>query len=289
MISFQLLGQRGQFGNQLFQYAFLRTTAKRLGVEFYCPKWIGDELFNLDDQDERVGEPINISKSFIQPISEPGFLEEAIDVTDGTDVVGWFQSEKYFDSTTNVMNWYQFKEKITSIERRYSHIEFNNSVSISLRLGKDYDRARHIFPLPPAQYYAKALSHIGERENILVFSDEPGLAKSYLSGLNRSNLLFVEGPTAVEQMHLISLCRDNIITNSTFAWWGAWLNKNPEKIVVLPKEWFRPGCGMRMKNIECDDWIQLPVLSPLVDHYISWRLRYRIKRKKNHVVKKYLS
>ena len=57
MISFCKLGNYGRLGNQLFQYAFLRMTARRLGTQFFCPKWDGDDIFNLNDEGERASEP----------------------------------------------------------------------------------------------------------------------------------------------------------------------------------------------------------------------------------------
>ena len=66
MISFSNLGNHGRLGNQLFQYAFLRTTAARLGTEFYCPQWDGDEIFDLHDREERVAMPSGITKNFVQ-------------------------------------------------------------------------------------------------------------------------------------------------------------------------------------------------------------------------------
>ena len=64
MIAFTRLGKMGQFGNQLFQYAFLRTTARRLGVRFYCPEWIGDKIFSLHDQHERATKPVGVDFLF---------------------------------------------------------------------------------------------------------------------------------------------------------------------------------------------------------------------------------
>ena len=65
MISFERLGEEG-LGNQLFQYAFLRSMARRLGVSFYCPSWIGDQVFDLDDGGERAAAPVGIDKWFRQ-------------------------------------------------------------------------------------------------------------------------------------------------------------------------------------------------------------------------------
>src|SRR4028119_1267925 len=95
MISFSNLGNYGRLGNQLFQYAFLRTTARRLGTQFFCPKWDGDELFNLNDEGERASEPSGIIHHF-DAHPQPGFTSEALSIGDHTEIQGYFQSEKYF-------------------------------------------------------------------------------------------------------------------------------------------------------------------------------------------------
>jgi hypothetical protein len=80
MISCKKLGkpELGRLGNQLFQYVFLRLTARRLGVKFYCPEWIGDEIFELDDSSERSDNPENITKFYNEPKNYFGFNENAL-------------------------------------------------------------------------------------------------------------------------------------------------------------------------------------------------------------------
>ena len=96
MISFSKLGMRSRLGNHLFQYAFLRSTAQRLGVKFYCPYWIGDTVFCLDDEDERSDSPSGIVEVYKEPYHYTGFNQLAFQISDGTDIEGYFQTEKYF-------------------------------------------------------------------------------------------------------------------------------------------------------------------------------------------------
>ena len=86
MISFSRLGDYGRLGNQLFQYAFLRTTALRLGVKFYCPEWIGDSIFLLNDENEKAKEPVGIYRTYVEPSDNPGFNESAMRIEDGTEI-----------------------------------------------------------------------------------------------------------------------------------------------------------------------------------------------------------
>jgi hypothetical protein len=141
MISFKSLGKSGRLGNQLFQYAFLRTTARRLGVKFYCPEWLGDKIFKLNDAEERASECAGIDKEYV-PFNNCGFTLEALHIQDGTNIDGFFQSEKYFDRET-VRRWYAFKEELfVSIEEKYACVDFAESTGIHLRFGDMKDNPK---------------------------------------------------------------------------------------------------------------------------------------------------
>ncbi len=121
-------------------------------------------------------------------------------------------------------------------------------VSLHLRIG-DYALISHptgsgserVSMILRAAYYERAIAAMEElypRHTLVVFSDDVANAKTFLAG--RENCLFVEGngpETAYEDMRLMSLCRHHIIANSSFSWWGAWLNAAPEKRVFAPKYW----------------------------------------------------
>jgi hypothetical protein len=74
------------------------------------------------------------------------------------------------------------------------------------------------------------------------------------------NAVFIDwnkGKSSYIDMQLMSMCKHNIIANSSFSWWGAWLNCNPTKIVVAPESWFSPGYGFNESNIIPSSWIKL--------------------------------
>jgi hypothetical protein len=277
MISFSNLGNYGRLGNQLFQYAFLRITARRLGTKFFCPKWDGDEIFNLNDEGERASEPSGIIHHF-DADPQVGFTSEALSIGDHTEIQGYFQSEKYYSDKGLVREWYTFNNEIvTEVEKLYGDILQRDCVSFSLRLDTDYGSIREKLPLYPLSYYKKSLSAINPQGPILVFSDRPDLAREFLRDFQGQELIFIDNLNAPQQLYLMTRCRANTITNSTFAWWGAWLNAHPRKMVVAPAAWCRPGIRIPIYgDILCDDWVKLSGTHPILDRCLVWRIRHPV-------------
>ena len=128
-----------------------------------------------------------------------------------------------------------------------------NTVSLHIRRG-DYLKQQHNHPVQSLEFYNKALELIGDYENLLIFSDDIDWCEK---NLNYSNMTFVKGLTDIENIWLMSMCQHNIMANSSFSWWGAWLNNNPNKIVVSPKLWFGNNLKLNTKDIIPKDWIKI--------------------------------
>lgn len=159
---------------------------------------------------------------------------------------GHWQSEKYFKNA---------KEKIyhMMIKKSFVGFDFLNSCSIHVRRG-DYlkKERRDVHPAQPIDFYKKALDIIQPKGKIFIFSDDINWCKK---NFNFENIVFVEGNSNIEDLLCMSLCENNIIANSTFSWWGAWLNQNKNKKVIAPKLWF----GNKISSIDLvpEDWIQI--------------------------------
>ncbi len=143
-------------------------------------------------------------------------------------------------------------------------IQSCQSVAIHVRKGKDYMSRIWYQQTCPPKYYQNAIKLIKEKiENpqFYVFTDNPEWVKENFK--NFEYILVQGNPTAGYGSHfdmqLMSLCRHNICSNSTYSWWGAYLNKNKDKIVILPEVWFNPDSCKEYtsRQIQCKKWITL--------------------------------
>lgn len=139
----------------------------------------------------------------------------------------------------------------------------SNSVAIHIRKGDGYGTWNIFSNTCPKEYYDKALAYIKEHvENpkFFIFTDSPDVVKEYLD--IEDYTLINWNPTSGKgnywDMQLMSCAKHNVIANSTYSWWGAWLNSNPSKIVIGPKYWFNPECKLASVNhIIPKKWIKM--------------------------------
>ena len=156
---------------------------------------------------------------------------------------GYWQSERYFsDISHEIREIFSVRDLPEKVQHMAHRISSCQSVSMHVRRG-DYvqdDRASDIFQSIPIHYYERGANYfrqlLGQFE-IFLFSDDLSWVRENISMEYR--ITFVEGFSAVEDMLLMSMCRHNIIANSSFSWWAGWLNKHNDKTVVAPSNWFR--------------------------------------------------
>jgi hypothetical protein len=136
-----------------------------------------------------------------------------------------------------------------------------NSVSLHVRRG-DYvsnPDANKYHGTKGLDYYIAALARVNKSQKdstVFVFSDDIAWCKKNLK-LKAKKVVWVDGKNSpIEDIYLMSLCKSNIIANSTFSWWGAWLNSNPKKIVVAPKVWFSDS-NIDTSDLIPADWTRL--------------------------------
>jgi hypothetical protein len=275
MISFSRLGRHGRLGNQLFQYAFLRCAARRLGTSFWCPSWAGDVVFTLDDAVERAPAPAGITAKYRASPREAGFDEQALRIEDGTDVLGFFESWRYLCDENAVRQWYRFRpERVAPVAKRYAHLPLERCVGLHVRLRDRSADAWYYTPRPA--YYRRALERAGPHDCVLVFSDDPAGARRELSGLSEE-LILVQGNLPHEDLYLLSECGSLVCSSSTFCWWGAWLNEQAETVIVPAEGLFRPGAPVTCSSYWPEDWIKLRALQPVRDSYRVVKLTRRLR------------
>lgn len=176
---------------------------------------------------------------------------------------GYWTSEKYFkDIAVELRNKLKFPPIDRKNEKIISFIGESNSVSIHIRRG-DYLSAENVIyqNVCTRIYYKNAIDYINT--NILnprffVFSNDIEWCRKNLDLNDAYYIDWNKGRDSYRDMQLMSLCKHNIIANSTFSWWGAWLNQNPNKMVLAPSKWFDLS-DCPMEDIYPDEWIKIPI------------------------------
>jgi hypothetical protein len=222
--------------------------------------------------------PANVERFMQLPMyQEPGFRYAKIPRKTGIKLVGYFQSDKYFaDVRDEIYEKLQVLEQQRHIRAMFAESTWFSSgagavnVAMHFRIG-DYAHIQESHPILVLEYYKQALKHVIQYTrdhplNVLIFSESQDIAviTGYIQRLNTEfapQCQFNMVPDTIEdwkQLLLMSVCDHNIIANSTFSWWGAYLNQNPDKIVCYPSPWF----GLKLKNHDTSDlfpakWVKI--------------------------------
>ncbi len=191
---------------------------------------------------------------------DPGVLSLA----DGVVLRGYWQSERYFaDAADQVRREFCWKrDPAGKNAAMIADITNCNSVSLHVRRG-DYltnPDAHEMHGVCSIDYYQRAVAYIVDRVSdptFFLFSDEPDWVRENLDLRASVRLVDHNGPDAgSEDLRLMSRCSHHIIANSTFSWWGAWLNPNSDKIVVAPKQWFADD-SLDTSDLLPASWVKL--------------------------------
>lgn len=281
---------KGGLGNQLFQYALGRnissSTNKEVKFDLSWFKHFPQRQYKLDNFNTKVDvanffETIGIKKfkrkdgrrflilnlfkrhqSVHITEKEYNFQPQIFQLNKNSYLEGSWQSYKYFKDIKNtIREELTIKEKTSEpFDKIMKKTKEVNSVSLHVRRG-DYttEKVQQVLKLCSLNYYRKAISVIKEKINnptFFIFSDDIEWVKKNLK--TNSPTVFVSDYKIedYEELLLMSMCKHNIIANSSFSWWGAWLNNNPHKIVIAPKKWFNDE-NIKTKDLISKDWVQL--------------------------------
>lgn len=181
-------------------------------------------------------------------------------------LLGVFQNASVVENVRNeLMEAFQFTPFEYARNRNLAfHLQEENSVAIHVRKGNDYQSRIWYQNTCPIEYYRKAIDYLKnqlDNPQFYVFTDNPTWVKENF--IDFDYLLIDWNPGAGwgshADMQLMSLAKHNIISNSTYSWWGAYLNSNPEKIVICPEIWFNPDStpDYTSEKLLCKNWIAL--------------------------------
>ena len=278
----------GGLGNQLFQYAYALYLKKILSLNdvfFERLKYTGEidrplsiskfnlTSFNLISSDfsrfnnSKMNKIYNVIFNYNRYFFEggnklsssflPRFIPNERVFLDGYWQKFWVVNEVEEILRGELIIKTSVSSKLADTERLI--MEQSNSVSLHIRK-TDYvstKRNKSVFANCSVNYYTKAieymLNNVGKDISIFIFSDDFNWVKKYLNV--NSNHYLIEGNSDIEDLYLMSLCNHNITANSTFSWWGAWLNTNKFKIVTTPITWFLNG--MSEIDLVPPDWIRI--------------------------------
>lgn len=194
------------------------------------------------------------------------FLESYIPKKDNCYIKGHWNSEKFFLPYKNkIIDDFTFPFFTEEYNILLSKKIINNqSISIHVRRGDYVNNSLH-GDICSLTYYANAIKHFIEKTStpsFYIFSNDIRWCKEHLSKfLDEHTVTYVTGNSTkngYRDMQLMSLCKHNIIANSTFSWWAAYLNLNPEKTIVSPNKWFNSKDNQG--DIIPNNWIQLPII-----------------------------
>jgi Glycosyl transferase family 11 len=267
---------KGGLGNQMFQYAVGRHLAEvhnaelKMDISAYDydgPIEYALEPFNVQESFATQNEVKKLTEakqnsfanrlhnmlhrhqkkphSFIQ-WNKIGYNPNILKLSDGVYLEGYWQSEKYFVDIKHIIrNEFAIKETQTGKNREIAeHIMSSESVSLHVRRGDYVDSQSVGNNQDPCSldYYYSCIDNILQKVNnpvFFVFSDDIQWCRDSLKLSDTA--VYVDHndfDKGYEDMRLMSQCRHNIIANSTFSWWAAWLNNNENKIILAPKKWF---------------------------------------------------
>jgi hypothetical protein len=250
---------QGGLGNQLFQWAVTRNLSIKHNTDYYFDLNYISKGYNSVTSRGLDIDKLPLIK--INPMSNNGQLITVADtflykdIPDNSYLDGYWQSEKYFKENESTIREELLipQELKVKLETKYPFLN-ENTVSIHVRRG-DYLHLPEHHPTQSLEYYHSAYELIGDNNvNVVILSDDIQWCKE---NLKFKNSFYIENGTNISDLYLMTLCNHNIMSNSTFSWWGAWLNNNINKKVISPVNWFGPSLPLSSNGIYCENWIKI--------------------------------
>lgn len=279
---------QGGLGNQMFQYAAAKSLARRNHTDFKL-----ETITSLQKDSKRILELSKLQatytladykevKAFIpfpglyrhvpsllKHISHGVFREKHFhfdpsffNTSTSVFLDGFWQSPKYFENISEEIrkDFLVKKELVTKWDDKIKVLQNTNSVSVHIRRGDLLNpKAAAYHGILQPSYYENAMGLLRKQisdATFHFFSDDINWVKNNISLPAMSELTSLQTHSAIEDFHLMKNCSHNIIANSSFSWWAAWLNSNDSKKVVAPKNWFAVD-SISTEDLIPESWIRL--------------------------------
>lgn len=281
MISFREIGYWGRLGNQMFQFASTVGIARKVGVDANFPVencFFGQNTGPFDPNTRSnmtvkcdLLECFDVPVEFFIPLrfirvdrtyreADFKFDQQAFDVSDFTAIQGYLQTEKYFEHcSSEIRQIFTFKKEIALKANEFMNGIKEKSekkiVGVHVRRG-DYVHSPDHHPPCSAQYYELAFSKfrgVGDF-SFLIFSDDPKWCKESFTS---PDVIVSDLSDPYAELCSMSQCDHNIIANSSFSWWAAWLNNRSGQSVIAPARWFGPLLTKDVSDLYCKNWIKI--------------------------------
>jgi hypothetical protein len=267
-----LIGPNGRLGNQMFQYAALIGIATKQGHEYGINYRRGDSRtwkeFPIDNTFSlmTIDKPFNLTTKHTE-ILYPTIMEEHhlfefqerfFKTGDNINLHGFFQTQKYFDHCQDIIRKeFTFKSEIVIEAQQFlANKKDREVVAIHVRRGDYLQATWH--GACDIRYYEQAItSQFSDKKyNFAIITDDiPWAQKNLTRG---DNYFVCDTQNQFVDLCVMTLCDHNVIANSSYSWWGSWLNRTQGKKVVAPKAWFNPAqhlASLNTKDLYQPDWI----------------------------------
>ena len=280
----------GGIGNQLFQYAIARSLAEKYNCNFKIDNTSFFSTYKLHKYNlnnfniiENLTSKKNIEifkqakkKNILNKLNiilgnkknkykkEKGlsFNKRNMKITPPLYLEGYWQDERYFRGIRDILIKEITLKKPLENTSNLENIKNTNSVSIHIRRGDYVNNPKTLkkHGICSLEYYREAIELIKEKINdphFFIFSNDVEWVKENLK-IEKMFTLSGANYTDCEELILMSKCKHNIIANSTFSWWAAWLNQAKDKIIIAPKQWFNNvDRNKQTKNLIPKSWIKI--------------------------------
>lgn len=260
-------------GNQMFQYALQRSLEKK-GKIVKSNTMLYDKYFNMRKFElTSVFENIKLNPApqlcncivyNENLIHSSIFIPDILDLNTSVPCIlnGFFQTEKYFlDIREDLLQQFKFNITDKLLNEISNSIKNSKKPIVSIHVRRTDYLGSPMHNICTETYYKNAINEIYNRLNtkdieFIVFSDDIEYCKTLFPDFTYIDKNQFEDYKDWYDMYLMSCCHHNIISNSSFAWWAAWLNQNQNKLVLAPNKWLN---GLPTYDIWCEDWIKVNV------------------------------